>query len=321
MTREELLARLAALRQAQVRGRRAPHKPLLLLWLLGRFEAYATTAVGYDDAEEPVSRLINDFGPPVRSPGAARQRAAMPFVHLERDLWDLRDADGREMGPDTPERGAWLREHGAHGRLRPQVERLLAERGTLVAASRLLLDQHFTPALEGPLCEAAGLDLTTLELTVHRQLADRAVRRRQRRADFAEEVLRAYAYTCAMCGYDGRLGRHPVGLEAAHIRWHSQDGPDDLPNALALCALHHALFDLGALGLTPDRRVRVSALYVAGSTAGRAVDALAGRPLAVPRPGSAPPADTHIAWHGAQVFKEGAARRRVPGPAAPGDGA
>jgi hypothetical protein len=23
-----------------------------------------------------------------------RQRAAMPFVHLERDLWDLRDASG-----------------------------------------------------------------------------------------------------------------------------------------------------------------------------------------------------------------------------------
>ncbi|MFR9724353.1 phosphorothioated DNA-binding restriction endonuclease [Streptomyces sp. MS19] len=308
MTRDDLLARLAALRQAQVRGRRAPHKPLLLLWLLGRFEAHGSTAVRYDEAEEPVSRLINDFGPSVRSPGAARQRAAMPFVHLERDLWDLRDAEGTVLGQDVPDRGSWLREHGAHGRLRADVERLLAERGTLVAASRILLDQHFTPALEGPLCEAAGLDLTALELTaqelaLHRQLTGRTPRRRQRRPDFAEEVLRAYAYACAVCGFDGRLGRNPVGLEAAHIRWHSQDGPDELPNALALCALHHALLDLGVLGLTADRHVRVSALYVAGSAAGRAVDELAGRPLAVPRPGIEPPAAAHIAWHGAQVFK------------------
>jgi hypothetical protein len=39
-------------------------------------------------AEAPVSQLINDFGPPVASPSAARQRAAIPFVHLKRELKD-----------------------------------------------------------------------------------------------------------------------------------------------------------------------------------------------------------------------------------------
>ena len=29
------------------------------------------------------------------------------------------------------------------------------------------------------------------------------------------------------------------------MRWHSQQGPDEMANALALCALHHALVDLG----------------------------------------------------------------------------
>jgi transposase InsO family protein len=41
---------------------------------------YGTTQVSYQEAEEPVSRLINDFGPAVTSPSRARQRAAMPFV-------------------------------------------------------------------------------------------------------------------------------------------------------------------------------------------------------------------------------------------------
>ncbi len=48
----------------------------------------------YAEAEEPVSALINEFGPPVASAAAARRRAAMPFIHLEREIWDLRDACG-----------------------------------------------------------------------------------------------------------------------------------------------------------------------------------------------------------------------------------
>ena len=133
MTREELLTRLGGLRQARVGQVRVPHKPLLLLWLFGQFAATGSSAASYQQAEEPVSQLINDFGPPVASPAAARQRAAMPFVHLERELWDLRDAAGREIGPDAPERRAWLLERGAVGRLRSPVERLLTDPGTLAA--------------------------------------------------------------------------------------------------------------------------------------------------------------------------------------------
>ena len=65
---------------------------------------------------------------------------------------------------------------------------------------------------------------------------------------------------------------------------HSQRGPDEVTNALALCVLHHALFDLGVLGITEDQRIRVSSLYVARNEAGLAVDALASKSLLVPRP-------------------------------------
>ncbi|MGW0605274.1 phosphorothioated DNA-binding restriction endonuclease [Streptomyces sp. NPDC002640] len=301
MTRDELMRRLAALRQAQIGGRRAPHKPLLVLWLLGRFAGTGTTHVSYDEAEEPVSRLINDFGPTVRSPGRARERAAMPFVHLERALWDVRDQEGREIGPDTAERGGRLRARGAHGRLRPDVELLLSRPGVLGQAVRLLMDQHFTPALEPAICEAVGLDPAGLGAVA--DLAVERGRRRKRRAGFTEEVLHAYAYACAFCGFDGALGRHPVGLEAAHVRWHSQDGPDEVANGLALCALHHTLFDVGVLGLRPDLRIQVSPVYVARSEAGRAVDALQGRPVAAPRPGRPRPAPVHVEWHARQVFK------------------
>jgi putative restriction endonuclease len=302
VTREEFLDLLARLRRASVGNVRAPHKPLLLLWLFGRFAATGSTVAGYAEAEEPVSALINDFGPPVASSSAGRQRAAMPFVHLEREIWDLRDGSGWEIGPDAPERGPWLAGREAVGRLRPGAEQLLADPGTLAAAARLLLDLHFTPGLAAMICDAVGLDLAVLDLAASPGVA--AARRSLRRPGFAEEVLRAYAYQCAMCGFDGALGRNPVGLEAAHVRWHSQDGPDVVANGLALCALHHALFDLGVLGLTAELHIRVSSLYVARSDAGRrAVDDLFGQPLLAPRPGQPVVELVHVDWHHRQVFK------------------
>ncbi|MYY81475.1 restriction endonuclease [Streptomyces sp. SID335] len=294
------MSALSGLRQAQIGSRRAPHKPLLVLWLLGRFAASGSTAVMYDEAVEPVSRLINDFGPAVTSPSRARERAAMPFVHLERTLWDLRDSEGNELGPGASERGNWLRAHGAHGRLRSEAEGLIADPGTLAAAARSLLEQHFTPALEAAICDAVGLDLAGLDDAVH---LPSEKKRRSRRTGFAEEVLHAYAYACAFCGYDGALGRNPAGLEAAHVKGHSQDGPDEVHNGLALCSLHHTLFDLGVLGLLPDLRIQVSQMYVARSPAGQTIDALHNRPLATPRPGR-PAVDVQfVLWHGQQVFK------------------
>lgn len=96
--------------------------------------------------------------------------------------------------------------------MRPGVEQLLADPGTLAAAARLLLDLHFTPGLAAMICAAVGLDLAVLELAASPAVA--AARRTLRRPRFPEEVLRAYAYQCAMCGFDGALGRNPVGLEA-----------------------------------------------------------------------------------------------------------
>jgi putative restriction endonuclease len=36
-----------------------------------------------------------------------------------------------------------------------------------------------------------------------------------------------------------------LGLEAAHIKWFQAGGPDIEANGLAMCSLHHKLFDLG----------------------------------------------------------------------------
>ncbi|STE88777.1 putative restriction endonuclease [Escherichia coli] len=49
-----------------------------------------------------------------------------------------------------------------------------------------------------------------------------------------------------------------VALEAAHIKWKQQGGPCEIPNGLALCAIHHKAFDKGSIGLDENMRVLVS---------------------------------------------------------------
>jgi hypothetical protein len=99
-----------------------------------------------------------------------------------------------------------------------------------------MLDLHFTPVLAELICAAVDLDVPALDLAGSERVSS-TVQLRPRRRGFAEEVLRAYAYQCAMCGFDGALGHYPVAIEAAHVRWYSQQGPDEMANALALCAL------------------------------------------------------------------------------------
>jgi len=296
--REEFLEQLASLRMApRGGGERYPHKPLLLLWLLGRMQQYGSSACTYEEAEKPVSRLLDDFGPP----STKRYRAAMPFFHLESELWDLRGDAGESM---TPSRSSLCRAH-ARGQLRTEVEDLLRKDPTLIAESaRLLIDVNFTSTYLDPICAEVGLDLEAAEDAAWQQ---RKPARARRRPGFRSEVLHGWRNRCAMCGYDGALGRDPAGLDAAHVYWHSQGGPDEPDNGLALCSLHHVLFDLGALGLNEDLSVRVSPHYVARSEQGeRLVYHLDGQALLDPAPRHPTPSASHVKWHSDQVFKSSA---------------
>ncbi|WP_105973830.1 phosphorothioated DNA-binding restriction endonuclease [Streptomyces geranii] len=284
------LGRIAKLRQWTRSGTRAPHKPLLLLHALGRFQQDADSELRYSAVEEDLQSLLTEYGPPNRT------TPAYPFHHLVSDgVWEVRT----DLGPGSPGTGVRvLRETGATGRLAPELRTALrGEPELLGRMARLLLDLHFPPSLHSELCEAVGLEMEPAE-TGHLVPA-----RRQRDRRMRELVLTAYEYRCAFCGYDGRIGTVPVGLEAAHVRWWAFGGPDDVDNGLCLCSLHHKLFDKGVLGVDDVHRILVSQHFVGHSPAAREhVVALRGRPLIGPQPGARPVAADHRAWHTSQVF-------------------
>ncbi|BBC35112.1 Restriction endonuclease [Streptomyces graminofaciens] len=265
-------------------------EPLLLLHALGRFQQDADSELRYSAVEKDLQSLLTEYGPPNRT------TPAYPFHHLVSDgVWEVRTDHGHGS-PGTGVRV--LRETGATGRLAPELQTALRREPELLGRmARLLLDLHFPPSLHSELCEAVGLELEPSE-TAHLVPA-----RRQRDRRMRELVLTAYEYRCAFCGYNGRIGTVPVGLEAVHVRWWAFGGPDKVDNGLCLCSLHHKLFDKGVLGVDDGHRILVSQHFVGHSPAAREhVVALAGRPLIGPQPGTPPVAADHRAWHTSQVF-------------------
>ncbi|MFJ8433845.1 phosphorothioated DNA-binding restriction endonuclease [Kitasatospora sp. NPDC094019] len=294
------LERVAKLRRWTSNDVRAPHKPLLLLYALGSFQRDADGELRYSAVEEELKRLLEEYGP------SRATTPAYPFHHLVSDgVWEVRT----DQGLGSPGSGVRvLRSSGAAGRLAPELRAALRRDPALLGRlARVLLDFHFPPSLHTDLCEAVGLDLDPAEaagVTGGGPGGTGRAARRQRDRRMRELVLTAYEFQCAFCGYDGMLGASTVGLEAAHVRWWSYEGPDEVDNGLCLCSLHHKLFDKGVLGLGEGRRILVSQRFVGRGEASRQqVLALAGRPVIGPQAGVPPVAGRHRQWHAEQVFR------------------
>jgi putative restriction endonuclease len=98
-----------------------------------------------------------------------------------------------------------------------------------------------------------------------------------------------------------------LGLEAAHIEWFQARGPDVVQNGLALCSLHHRIFDLGAFTGLPQNHQIVFSRHL-NLTGGDDIKAklLAhhGAGLIQPQGRECLPHPEFLAWHRAEVFKE-----------------
>jgi putative restriction endonuclease len=228
---ESPLRRLSSLRQHQQNGHRSPHKPLLALLALGRFAANGSSEVPWSVAETQLARLITEFGPPAKTNPV--RRAAYPFTHLRTDgVWQL-DHDV-SMDAVRP-----LAEQRVIGQFESSLEAALRENPRLVFnIARSLVTSNFPDTIAPDVLTAVGLDPDDV-LRAADTLPDPKRDRSQRRRDPAwrVKVLQAWDDQCAFCGYDGRLGGVPVGVEAAHVWWFALGGPDTLDNGLALCML------------------------------------------------------------------------------------
>lgn len=237
MNKDELIEKIANLSIWKKGGQRAPHKPLLILLALGELQTKKSNIFPYEEIKPKLTQLLMDFGPIRKS-----YHPEEPFVRLTRDgIWQL----SKEVNKSDPSNKILLHNE-IKGRFTNEVVDLLnVDPSLLSKIAQIILDKHFPDTIHEDILAAVGLDLEYNP-------------KRKRDPKFRERILRAYGYSCAICGFNVRLAHTLVGVEAAHIKWHQAGGPDSENNGIALCSLHHKLFDRGVFTISDNRKMIVS---------------------------------------------------------------
>jgi len=296
LTEPALLGAFDRIRVWQQGGKRAVHKPLLVLLSLGRLWRGEQPTMEYSAIEEPLQNLLEQFGP--SSAAASRH---YPFWHLRTDgLWILQGPKNiLDRPPGATPTLTELRQEHVTGGFTPEVlEMLERERSLIPHLARRIVEAHFPDSLQQDVLDAVGIDTAEPSTTIN------TVRPR-RDPSFRDRVLRAYEQRCCICGHDLRLGGLIVGLEAAHIKWFQAGGPDIEPNGLALCSLHHKLFDLGVFTVLAGEHTIVVSQHVTGGDDARArMLSYHGAGLIRPQSESYLPRPEFLAWHKVEVFKK-----------------
>ncbi len=121
----------------------------------------------------------------------------MPFWRLQGDgFWQLHNAElGSTAGSSRQPPGKELTEYHVAGGFDEQHYATLAQQ---------ILEAHFTESIQEEIADELGFDLQQI--------------RKQRDPLFRKNVLRAYNYQCAICGFNMRHDDTTVALEAAHIK-------------------------------------------------------------------------------------------------------
>jgi len=268
-------------------GQRAPHKPLLLLLMLGRYQSGAPRLIEYRSIEEDLHQLLKDFGPTTKV-----HHPEYPFWHmLSEGFWDLENVGipATNIGRTSVSRKLLLK-NNAKGGLKEEFFQQVHNPNVRQQLLREILESNFPDSIHEEILLSVGLEDM------------QASTRKRRDPGFRKEIMRAYQYCCAVCGFSGWIGEKPVGVEAAHIMWHQAGGPDINSNGLALCSLHHKLFDRGMMAVSEDYQILVSEFAHGTGEFDHMVTRFHGKSLQMAvRPDYYPQA-SYLNWHVREVF-------------------
>ena len=195
-------------------GKRAPHKPLLILLALGELSR-GNARLKFSDICDRLTNLLKEFGPQRFS-----HHPEYPFWRLRHDeIWCVQamgDLLARKNNTDATKKEL-LAAH-ATGSFTVCILRELNGYPELIAKSaRFLLNENFPDSIHEDILDSIGLEFNEGPAKMGGRRRDPAFRAR---------VLTAYGYSCAICGFDVRLGNKTIGLDAAHIKWHAAGGSE-----------------------------------------------------------------------------------------------
>ena len=306
MKNKEILGRFHDLNIWQRGDERAPHKPLLVLYAIGRLMG-GDKQLAYIDIKEDLRNLLKEFGAPRKN-----YRPQDPFWRLRNEkerVWDIPNEYmiGETLRSNRKSTGDAiikdLEQYGVGGFIEPIARKFEKNHRLAYEVAMNILDSHFPITYHEDIFQAVGISYPTQIRFYTTETEAETKTTRPRDPRFREKILNAYEYKCAVCGFQVRLRDNLVALEAAHIKWHRAEGPDIESNGLALCSLHHKLFDRGVFRLSLDWEILVSNRANGSSGFDEWLMRFHSEPINFPQSRAYYPKAEFIEWHAEQVFK------------------
>ncbi|MCP4120247.1 MAG: restriction endonuclease [Bacteroidetes bacterium] len=244
--------------------------------------------LGFNEVEKPLRALLEEFGPKRQS-----YHPEYPFWRLTNDgVWLLEGAERCSIRTgNTDAKITELRKYNVKGYFREDIRTVLKSEPLLIAdVTQGILDAHFAETLHGEIIERCGISLQYSKST------------HKRDPNFREKILKAYQYRCAICSFQVQMdGRH-LALEAAHIKWHAAGGADNENNGIAMCSLHHKLFDKGAFTVAAGK-LSLSEYVYGNEGFESSLLKYHGKYIELPISYSYRPSEGNFDWHYKEVFK------------------
>ena len=282
-----LLAKFEDLQVWRAGDQRAPHKPLLALWAIGRCLAGEPRLAPFAEADRGLTALLRDFGP-----HRARVHTEHPFWRLRNDgLWEVEDADLVTTTSKGDAHRRSLLEHNNHAGFPESIhEALSSDENLAKQIAHALVDAHFPASLHAEILKSAGIEPAYV-----------TTRRMPRDPRFPELVLEAYGHRCAVCGFAVRLNEKPSDLKPRTSSGTGRAGPTSWRTRSRSARFTIASSTRAPSRSGPSRRIVVTA-QATGAGHEEALGRFHARPIALPSsPGDAP--DTVFsAWHTREVF-------------------
>ncbi|NQZ09037.1 MAG: HNH endonuclease [Algicola sp.] len=287
MTPDELKKAVLGVKRWSRGDQRAPNKPLMMVYALARYIQGHDQMFSYEhEVEQDVTALLKRFGPSRKA-----YQARYPFWRLLNDgIWRLDNAQSFMPYKDNadPPKSLLIANDVTGGFSDEAYKLIIKDTAFAIELLESILVESFPDSIIPEITAHLGLEFTYKHL-------------QKRDPKFRREVLRAYNYKCAVCGFDMRMDDMAVGLEAAHIKWKQFNGPCDVQNGLSLCSLHHKMFDKGAFGITDDFKIRISPAVNGGDWVKKLLFDYEGSMIVLPREKQVQPSASFLDWHHSEV--------------------
>ena len=264
-------------------GKRAPHKPFLLLIIIEMIEGgeLYQNNIAFSEIENKFSffeNLIEAFNESNESQNW-RPSIHNPFFHLKTNgFWHLDPSELQSKPANTTPTVHQLRNANASVKLDDHLFVLLVMpeyreifRQTIISTyfsnirskvekvieeQRMLRWKHIEGTIEG--YSEQLIQNTQHPFSTHREAELLQTETPIRSAGFRRAIMQIYEYTCSVCKLNIRASSGESMTDAAHIIPFSISYNDDIRNGISLCKSHHWAFDTGLISVSDAYQVVVS---------------------------------------------------------------